>query len=122
MAHILIVEDNPVVRMLLEAHLEAAAHTVMSAANGDEALQLVAAVKPDLVISDLDMPNLDGFGLLKALRADPAVADLPVIFLTGHDDLATFRRSAMSGANDFVNKPINRDVLLRAIGNCLVKR
>ena len=119
MAHILIVEDNPVVRMLLEAHLEAASHTVMAAANGDEALQLAAAVKPDLVISDLDMPGLDGFGLLKALRADSALADLPVIFLTGHDDPDTFRKSAVSGVNDFVNKPINRDVLLRAIGNCL---
>lgn len=121
-AHILIVEDSPVVRMLLQMHLETAAHTVMSASDGNEALQLAAAMRPDLVISDVDMPNLDGYGLLDALRADKNLATIPVIFLTMHDDIETFRRSTLSGAADFVNKPINRDVLLNAIDHCLARR
>ena len=119
MAHILIVEDNPVVRMLVEQHLESAGHTVMTAADGNEALQLASAIRPDLVLSDLDMPNLDGFGLLSAIRARADIAGIPVIFLTGFEDMETFRRCTMLGADDFVNKPINRHALLHAINGCL---
>lgn len=119
LAHILIVEDNPVVRMLVEQHLESAGHTVMTAADGNEALQLASAIRPDLVLSDLDMPNLDGFGLLSAIRARADIAGIPVIFLTGFEDMETFRRCTMLGADDFVNKPINRHALLHAINGCL---
>lgn len=119
MAHILVVEDNPVVRMLAEQHLESAGHTVMTAADGREALLLAAAVLPDLILSDLDMPNLDGFGLLAAVRARDDLAGVPVIFLTAFDDMATFHRSTTLGADDFVNKPINRAALLAAIDRCI---
>lgn len=119
LAHILVVEDNPVVRMLTEHHLESGGHTVMTAADGVEALQLVSVMRPDLVLSDIDMPNLDGLGLLTALRADPALAALPVIFLTMYEDMDTFRRTRALGVNDYVNKPINGTVLLETIRRCL---
>lgn len=118
-AHILVVEDNPVVRMLAEQHLESAGHTVMTAADGNEALQLASAVRPDLILSDLDMPNLDGFGLIAALRARADLAGVPVIFLTAFDDMETFHRITQLGADDFVNKPINRTALLAAIDRCI---
>ena len=121
MAHILVVEDNPVVRMLVEQHLESAGHTVMTAADGNEALLLAAAVRPDVVLSDIQMPNLDGFGLLTALRARPDLAAVPVIFLTSYEDMETFRRSASLGADDFVNKPVHRNALLAAIDGSLAK-
>ena len=121
MAHILVVEDNPVVRMLVEQHLESAGHTVMTGADGIEALQLASAIRPDLILSDLEMPNLDGFGLLSAVRARKDLAAVPLIFLTMFDDMETFRRSTTLGADDFVNKPFNRDVLLDAIQRCLAK-
>lgn len=121
LAHILIVEDNPVVRMLVEQHLESAGHTVMTAADGNEALLLATAIPPDIVLSDVQMPNLDGFGLLAALRARTGLAAVPVIFLTSHEDMETFRRSAMLGADDFVNKPVNRQALLSAIDGCLAR-
>lgn len=119
LAHILVVEDNPVVRMLTEHHLESGGHTVMTAADGVEALQLVSVMRPDLILSDIDMPNLDGLGLLTALRADPALAALPVIFLTMYEDMDTFRRTRALGVNDYVNKPINGTVLLETIRRCL---
>lgn len=119
LAHILVVEDSPVVRMLVEQHLESAGHTVMTASDGNEALQLIAAILPDLILSDLDMPNLDGFGLLSAIRSQEHLAKVPVIFLTSFDDMETFRRSAVLGANEFVNKPFNRTVLLNAISSAL---
>ncbi|MBM3347091.1 MAG: response regulator [Betaproteobacteria bacterium] len=118
-AHILVVEDNPVVRMLAEQHVESAGHTVMTAADGREALLLAAAVRPDLILSDLDMPNLDGFGLIAALRARADLAGVPVIFLTAFDDMETFHRITQLGADDFVNKPINRTALLGAIDRCI---
>ena len=119
MAHILVVEDNPVVRMLAELHLESAGHTVMTASNGDEALQLVSVIRPDLILSDLNMPNLDGFGLLRAVRERQDLASVPVIFLTMHDDMDRFRLSTELGANDYLNKPINRNALLNSINKCL---
>jgi len=119
LAHILVVEDNPVVRMLAENHLESGGHTVMTAVDGVEALQLVSVVRPDLVLSDIDMPRLDGLGLLKALRADPTLATIPVIFLTMYDDMETFRVTRELGADDYVNKPIHPATLLVSIRNCL---
>jgi CheY-like chemotaxis protein len=119
LAHILVVEDNPVVRMLAEQHLESGGHTVMTAADGVEALQLVSVLRPDLILSDIDMPNLDGLGLLTALRADPELARLPVIFLTMYEDMDTFRRTMKLGVDDYVNKPINGTVLLESIRRCL---
>ena len=119
MAHILIVEDNPVVRMLAEHHLESGGHTVMTAADGIEALQLVSVMRPDLILSDIDMPRLDGLGLLKVLRENPELASIPVIFLTMYDDMETFRLTREMGADDYVNKPINQTTLLVSIRNCL---
>ena len=121
MAHILIVDDNPVLRMLAQQHLESAGHTVIMAADGNEALQLLCVAKPDLILSDIDMPNLDGFGLLKAVRARDDLARVPVIFLTMYDDMETFRQTAAEGADDYVNKPINHTVLLESIRRCLAK-
>ena len=119
MAHILVVEDNPVVRMLVEMHLESAGYTVMTAADGNEALQLAEVMRPDLILSDLDMPNLDGFGLLSAVRANRKLAAIPFIFLTIHDEIDVYHRSAMLGADDYVTKPVNRTVLLASISKCL---
>jgi len=65
------------------------------------------------------MPNLDGFGLIAALRARADLAGVPVIFLTAFDDMQTFHRITKLGANDFVNKPINRTALLIAIDCCI---
>jgi CheY-like chemotaxis protein len=117
--HILLVEDNPVVRMLAEHHLESGGYTVMAAANGVEALQLASVVRPDLVLSDIDMPELDGLGLLRALRADPRLSAIPVIFLTMYDDMETFRLTREMGVDDYVNKPIQGPVLLESIRRCL---
>lgn len=105
--------------MLVEMHLESAGYTVMTAADGNEALQLAEVMRPDLILSDLDMPNLDGFGLLSAIRASGTLAAIPFIFLTIHDEIDVYHRSTMLGADDYVNKPVNRTVLLASISKCL---
>ena len=121
MAHILIVEDNPVVRMVAQEHLKSAGYEVTTASDGQEALGLFDSMIPDLILSDIEMPRLDGIGLLTAIRSRLHISDIPIIFLTMHSDMETFRHTAALGADDYVNKPINRTVLLESINRLLKK-
>ena len=82
MASILIVEDRPADRKFLTKLLESDGHEVIGATDGDEALSLVSKARPDLVISDILMPTVDGFELVRRLRENPALTETRVIFYT----------------------------------------
>ena len=115
MANILVVEDDPTIRELVRLHLASANHDVITAADGLQGLQLAVSRHPDIIISDVQMPNMDGFGMLAAVRANDKTATIPVIFLTALDDRDSFRKSMNLGADDFLNKPVKRSELLNAI-------
>ena len=115
MANILVVEDDPTIRELVRLHLASANHEVITAADGLQGLQLAVSKLPDIIISDVQMPNMDGFGMLAAVRANDQTATIPVIFLTALDDRDSFRKSMNLGADDFLNKPVKRNELLNAI-------
>ena len=115
MANILVVEDDPTIRELVRLHLASANHDVITAADGLQGLQLAVSKLPDIIISDVQMPNMDGFGMLAAVRANEQTASIPVIFLTALDDRDSFRKSMNLGADDFLNKPVKRSELLNAI-------
>ena len=85
MSRILIVDDSPSVLNMLQAVFESEQFEVVTAADGTEGLAKAYEVRPDLVITDSIMPGLDGFGLLRALRSDPATESIPVIMLTAGD-------------------------------------
>lgn len=121
MARIVVIEDEPQIRLNLQLMLKAEGHEVTQAANGREGLARIAENRPDLVLCDVMMPELDGFGVLEALRADPANSDLPFVFLTALDDRASMRRGMNLGADDFLNKPFTRDELMEAIKTRLAK-
>ncbi|MFM9967345.1 MAG: protein kinase domain-containing protein [Burkholderiales bacterium] len=121
MAKIIVIEDELQIRLNLQMMLKAEGHDVAQAANGREGLERIAANRPDLVLCDVMMPELDGFGVLEALRAKPENADLPFVFLTALDDRASMRRGMNLGADDFLNKPFTRDELLEAIKTRLAK-
>jgi serine/threonine-protein kinase PpkA len=121
MAKILVIEDEMQIRLNLQIMLKAEGHHVVTAANGREGIARVAENRPDLVLCDVMMPELDGFGVLEHLRSDPANADLPFVFLTALDDRASMRRGMNLGADDFLNKPFTRDELLEAIQSRLAK-
>lgn len=119
MANILVVEDDPTIRELVRLHLASANHEVMTAVDGLQGLQLAFSKRPDIIISDVQMPNMDGFGMLAAVRANEQTASIPVIFLTALDDRDSFRKSMNLGADDFLNKPVKRSELLNAISGRL---
>jgi PAS domain S-box-containing protein len=108
MATIQIVDDNVDNLYVLERILRAHGHTVRAAESGSDALAMAAAEMPDLILLDLMMPNMDGFAVLERLKADSALADIPVIILTASDpDSSLIARALSLGANDYTFKPID---------------
>ncbi len=101
---ILMVEDNALQRRQLEAQLQPLGHRLLSAANGQEALDRLRESLPDLVIMDVVMPSMDGFKACEAIKADSRTADIPVIVLTALSRDAK-DRSYAAGADDFLRKP-----------------
>jgi diguanylate cyclase (GGDEF)-like protein len=103
---LLVVDDQPVnVQALYQAF--AADHQVLMATSGEQALALCASRQPDLVLLDVEMPGLDGHQVCQRLKADAATRDIPVIFVTAHDDEAAETLGLELGAVDFISKPIN---------------
>ena len=119
MASILVVEDDPTIRELVRLHLSSASHEVLTAVDGLQGLQMAVSNRPDVIISDVQMPNMDGFGMLAAVRANEQTSSIPVIFLTALDDRDNFRKSMNLGADDFLSKPVKRAELLNAIAGRL---
>jgi putative two-component system response regulator len=110
MKSILIVDDNLVSLKQISAQL-AKNYDVSLAKSGELALQICAQEKPDLILLDVEMPEMDGFATLARLKADPQLNNIPVIFLTGNHDAATEVKCLESGAMDFITKPANIDIL-----------
>lgn len=121
-ARILIIEDDAAVRQTLADILELNGYTVSLAVDGAAGLAAVRTEAPALVITDIAMPRLDGFGILTALRRDPDTRALPVIVLTARADRASMRRGMELGADDFITKPFTEDEVLHSIAARLEKR
>ena len=104
---ILFVDDDPIVREFAVVHLSTDKAEVVLASDGVDALERIAAHRPDVVLLDLEMPRLDGFEVLARLRADARTLDLPVVVVTGREDVAAIDRAFEAGATSFLVKPIN---------------
>lgn len=109
--HILVVDDARVVRVKLQRLLLAQGWQVSEAADGDEALRLLASQMPDLLITDVAMPGLDGFALTRAVRADAGTARLPVVMITAADDEHR-DEAARAGVTVLLGKPYGEEALL----------
>jgi serine/threonine-protein kinase PpkA len=120
-ARILIVEDDDSIRSNIVRMLKLEGHQALSANNGREALDLARTAAPDLVLSDVNMPEMDGFALLAALRADSQLASVPIVMLTALDDRQSMRRGMNLGADDYISKPFTRAELLEAVAAQLGK-
>jgi diguanylate cyclase (GGDEF)-like protein len=109
---VLVADDEPDAREIL-VQLLAPDYEVLTAADGEAAVELARSERPDLVLMDLGMPRLDGFEALEQIRADPSIADIPVIFVSARSDDAVKARSLDLGAVDYLQKPFS-DRELRA--------
>lgn len=104
---LLVADDDPILCEFASVHLSSPAATVETVQDGASALARLTEGQFDLVLLDIEMPSLDGFALLERIRSDPKLCTLPVIMLTGHEDIASVDRAFSLGANSFVSKPVN---------------
>jgi two-component system cell cycle sensor histidine kinase/response regulator CckA len=116
--YLLIVEDDPDIRKLLDTTLTFRGYRVVSAQNGREALDIAQKEHPEMVVADIMMPELDGFGLVHRLRIDPATRRIPVVFITATYVADEDREFALKiGATRFIQKPVDLDQFLKTIGD-----
>ena len=111
-AKILVVDDDESIRDLLRLHLSAAGYEVLVAADAITAGYTVLRAPPDLIITDVNMPHMDGFEFVAALKADKTLPEIPVIFLTSEDE---GYRGKQLGAVGYVTKPVRADRLLSLV-------
>ncbi len=119
--HLVVVDDNRVNRLLLIHGLEQEGHEVAWAENGRQALDMLTSKPYDLVLLDIEMPELNGFQVLEALLANPDLRDMPVIMTSASDELDRVVKCIEMGAVDFLTKPLN-PVLLRARVNASLEK
>ena len=121
MAKILLVEDNEMNRDMLSRRLTRHGHAVTIAVDGQQALDLVHADPPDIVLMDMSLPVLDGWEATRRLRADPLTQHVPVIALTAHAMPADRDKALAAGCNDYATKPIDLPALLALIAAVLAR-
>ena len=119
MKTILLIEDNPDILANTGEILEMAGYTVLLAENGQVGVKTALATRPDLVVCDIMMPVLDGYGVLQIFNQNAQLAGVPFIFLTAKTDRTDQRRGMELGADDYLTKPFNKTELMSAIAGRL---
>jgi DNA-binding response OmpR family regulator len=119
MPNILLVDDDPRARTIVANALSRPQRTIDVAAHGEDAMARIAERMPDLIITDVVMPRMNGWALVRRLRATPETAFIPVIFMTGLDTPQDRIRGFRIGADDYVTKPVNLDELELRVENVL---
>jgi len=119
---ILIIEDNEIMRYNLLELLEAEEFEAIGAENGKMGVELALKDPPDVILCDVMMPELDGYGVLQSLRSHPQTATIPLIFMTAKADRVDIRQGMEQGADDYLTKPYTPDEVLKAIGTQLKKQ
>ena len=114
---ILAVDDIATNIMLLKAVLSRAKYKIVTASGGNEALEKAATELPDLILLDIMMPDMDGYEVIKHLKADPALQDIPVIFLTALHNPEDIVKGFKLGASDYVSKPFNHEELINRVSH-----
>jgi len=119
---ILVVEDSPTQALLLEALLSETGHNVLWALDGRQGLAMARQMQPDLIILDLEMPELNGDEVLRRLKAEPALQHIPVVIVSVLDDIDRVAMCIELGAEDYLPKPVNAVLLNARVSTCLEKK
>jgi signal transduction histidine kinase len=121
-SRILIVDDDEIIRKLLRRVLERSGFEIDEAGSGEEALRIIEAMPPDLVLLDVVMDGIDGFQTCRKLKSMERMGEVPIIFVTGRSDTGSIVEGLNAGGNDYITKPINRHEALARIRNHLKMR
>jgi DNA-binding response OmpR family regulator len=116
---VLVVDDDHLARRSLVVALEQEGHVAVEAHDGIEGLQLLRELEPDLMLLDVVMPRLDGFGVLAAMQDLPGVSTTPVVMLSGPGDLAAALRCVEMGATDYLTRPVDALALRTKVNSAL---
>ena len=118
---VLITDDEPITRMLVKLLLEREHFEVLEATNGRDAVEIATRERPDLLLIDLNMPEMDGYEAIGNLRKDLGMATLPIIVLTSEDGPGVEQRVLELGADDYIVKPFDPSILLSRV-NAVFRR
>ncbi len=121
MAHILVAEDERDIRELINFTLVFAGHQVTQAANGAEAVELAPKIKPDLIMMDVRMPKMTGYDACRLMKTNPALKDIPVVFLSAKGQDSEIQTGLDAGAEDYLLKPFAPDQLTQRVRAILAK-
>ena len=114
-AKVLIVDDEPFNVDVLQQELEDLNYQILTAFNGQEALDKIKSQQPDLILLDLMMPVLDGFAVLSQIKADNDLRDIPVIIVSAANDSKSIVKGIKQGADDYITKPVDADHLIKKL-------
>lgn len=118
-AHILAVDDSPTIRALVSRALRSAGFVVTLASDGVEGMDILPSVAPDLIVTDINMPRMDGFGLIDSVRASECFSHLPILVLTTESGDELRARARASGASGWIVKPFSDERLVSVINRVL---
>ena len=118
---VLVPDDEPITRMLVKLLLEREHYDVLEATNGRDGVELATRERPDLLLIDLNMPEMDGYEAIARLRKDLSMATLPIVVLTAEDGPGVEKRVLELGADDYIVKPFDPDILLSRV-NAVFRR
>lgn len=116
---VLMIDDDAVIRITTQEYLEAAGFEFHGEEEGLSGLVAFEEKRPDIVILDVNMPVMDGFGICESLRESTAGKDVPILMVTGEEDIEFINRAYEVGATDFIGKPINYSTLVHQL-HCIV--
>ena len=113
--NVLVVDDNGVDRAYMEKLMTGAGYVVAHAINGVQALEMAKRIKPDLILMDVNMPEMDGFAATRSLRNDPETKNIPVVLVTAKDQKADKAWGQMLGAKGYITKPYTDEAVLSVV-------
>ncbi len=116
---IAIIDDEPLMVDMISTYLRLKGYQVHGAYSGKEGLELVQSTKPDVLLLDLMLPDIDGYRLCEMLRETPAFAALPVLIVSARTDQASMERATRAGANGYLTKPVRFPALLQELDRLL---
>jgi CheY-like chemotaxis protein len=115
-------DDDRINRMIVAAMLTPAGYSVHAVEDGRQCLEILTEIQPDLILMDVEMPNIDGITACQRIRADKLYNDIPIIFVTSHTDDDTLQKTFDAGGTDYVRKPIGQVELMVRIDTALTQR